>query len=200
MIDHICAQHLHTLHHSHQVSNILIELDGDRAGSEAYVTASLRVRSGEGIQQITVWGRYVDRWSRRERPLGPRPARSRSSISTRSAPSCRWPTTTSARRDRSDPVLRRTRIEERTDHEGSLSVEEPDRSGRDARPGAREGPGARAHALVRAVRFRRPLPPLRREGGRDVEAVRRAIRPRRSHQAVRPRTRIRRRDPRLRAG
>jgi hypothetical protein len=64
-IDHICAQHLHTLHHSHQVSNILIELDGERAGSEAYVTASLRVRRGAQLMQITVWSRYVDRWSRR---------------------------------------------------------------------------------------------------------------------------------------
>ncbi len=64
-IDHICAQHRHTLHHSHQVSNILIDLNGDRAGSEAYVTASLRVRRNEQPMQITVWGRYVDRWSRR---------------------------------------------------------------------------------------------------------------------------------------
>jgi hypothetical protein len=65
VIDHICAQHLHTLHHSHQVSNILIELDGDRAGSEAYVTAALRARRGEQLIQMTIWGRYVDRWSRR---------------------------------------------------------------------------------------------------------------------------------------
>ena len=65
VIDHICAQHLHALHHSHQVSNIIIDLDGDSAGSEAYVTASLRVRSGEQLKQITVWGRYIDRWSRR---------------------------------------------------------------------------------------------------------------------------------------
>jgi SnoaL-like domain len=64
-IDHICAQHRRTLHHSHQVSNILIDLEGDRAGSEAYVTASLRVRRNEQLIQITVWGRYVDRWSRR---------------------------------------------------------------------------------------------------------------------------------------
>lgn len=47
VIDHICAQHLHTMHHSHQVANILLDLDGDRAGSEAYVTASLRARRGE---------------------------------------------------------------------------------------------------------------------------------------------------------
>jgi hypothetical protein len=66
VIDHICAQHLLTLHHSHQVSNIIIELDGDRAGSESYVSASLRVRRGEQLKQMTVWGRYVDRWSRRK--------------------------------------------------------------------------------------------------------------------------------------
>src|SRR5215831_15091122 len=40
-IDHICAQHQHTLHHSHQVSNIVISLNGDEAGSESYVTANL---------------------------------------------------------------------------------------------------------------------------------------------------------------
>lgn len=66
VIDHICAQHLRTLHHSHQVSNIIIELDGDRAGSESYVTASLRVKRGEQLKQMTVWGRYIDRWSRRD--------------------------------------------------------------------------------------------------------------------------------------
>lgn len=63
VIDHICAQHLHTLHHSHQVSNILIDLDGDRAGSEAYAIATLRARRGEQLIQMTIWGRYVDRWS-----------------------------------------------------------------------------------------------------------------------------------------
>ncbi len=66
VIDHICAQHAHTLHHSHQVSNILIDLDGDRAGSEAYVTANLRVARGDSLQQMTVWGRYIDSWSRRD--------------------------------------------------------------------------------------------------------------------------------------
>jgi hypothetical protein len=65
VIDFICAQHRNTLHHSHQVSNILIELDGDRAGSESYVTATLRIAHGEQLKQISVWGRYIDRWSRR---------------------------------------------------------------------------------------------------------------------------------------
>jgi SnoaL-like domain len=64
-IDHICEQHRQTLHHSHQVSNILIDLDGDRAGSEAYATASLRAYRNGKLFQMTIWGRYVDRWSRR---------------------------------------------------------------------------------------------------------------------------------------
>jgi hypothetical protein len=70
VIDLICAQHQRTLHHSHQVSNIIIDLRGDRAASESYVTATLRVRRGEQRQQMTVWSRYVDRWSRREARWG----------------------------------------------------------------------------------------------------------------------------------
>ncbi len=66
VIDQICAQHAHLLHHSHQVSNILIDLQGDEAGSEAYVTASLRMQADNGVRQITVWSRYIDRWSRRD--------------------------------------------------------------------------------------------------------------------------------------
>ena len=66
VIDHICAQHRQLLHHSHQVTNLLIDLDGDRAGSEAYVMACLRMRRGDKLVQMAVWGRYVDRWSRRD--------------------------------------------------------------------------------------------------------------------------------------
>lgn len=66
VIDLICAQHRKTLHHLHQVGNMLIELDGDRAASETYVTAALRVMAGETVRKITVWGRYIDSWSRRD--------------------------------------------------------------------------------------------------------------------------------------
>jgi hypothetical protein len=65
VIDLICAQHRRLLVHSHQISNIIIELDGERAGSESYVTATLRMRDGERLKQIMVWSRYIDRWSRR---------------------------------------------------------------------------------------------------------------------------------------
>jgi hypothetical protein len=66
VIDLICAQHRGTLHHSHQLSNILIDLDGDRAGSESYVTAVLRIQRDSQLMQVTAWSRYVDRWSRRQ--------------------------------------------------------------------------------------------------------------------------------------
>jgi ketosteroid isomerase-like protein len=66
VIDLICAQHRHTLHHSHQIANILIQLDGDRAGSEAYCTASLRIERDGRLQQMTIWNRYVDAWERRD--------------------------------------------------------------------------------------------------------------------------------------
>ena len=66
VIDHICKQHLRLLHHSHQLSNILIELDGDRAGSETYATASLRLKQDGKTQHIGVWCRYIDKWSKRD--------------------------------------------------------------------------------------------------------------------------------------
>ncbi len=66
VIDLICRQHLHTLHHSHQVTNIIIELEGDRAGSESYAIAALRIKRGDTLTQMTVWTRYVDNWSRRD--------------------------------------------------------------------------------------------------------------------------------------
>jgi ketosteroid isomerase-like protein len=65
-IDQVCANHSHLLQHSHQMSNIVIELDGDRAGSESYVTATLRLERDGRMMQMTVLSRYVDRWSKRD--------------------------------------------------------------------------------------------------------------------------------------
>ena len=64
-IDHVCAQHRQTLMHSHQVTNVIIELDGDHAGSESCVMANLRIARGDKLMQISVWSRYIDQWSRR---------------------------------------------------------------------------------------------------------------------------------------
>ncbi len=65
-IDLVCEEHKHALYHSHQMSNIIIELDGDSAGSETYQTTNMRIMQGEQVKQITIWGRYIDQWSRRD--------------------------------------------------------------------------------------------------------------------------------------
>lgn len=64
-IDHVCAMHRRALAHTHQITTLTIELDGERAGSEAYVYSVLRFQSGETIKQVSTWGRYIDRWSKR---------------------------------------------------------------------------------------------------------------------------------------
>jgi SnoaL-like domain len=43
VIDFICASHLPTLGHSHQVCNSIVALDGDRAGSETYFQSATRL-------------------------------------------------------------------------------------------------------------------------------------------------------------
>jgi len=64
-IDYICEEHKKFLYHSHQVTNVIIELDGDHAGSEAYVYASLHRQDGDKVFQHEFWARYVDTWSKR---------------------------------------------------------------------------------------------------------------------------------------
>ena len=51
--------------HSHQITNALIEVDGDSAVSESYVTVVLWMESPE-LTEITARGRYLDRWQRRD--------------------------------------------------------------------------------------------------------------------------------------
>jgi hypothetical protein len=64
-IDHVNRSHAHLVGHSHQVTNILITLDGDRAGSESYCIATLQMER-EGVRRrMQVCSRYVDRWSKR---------------------------------------------------------------------------------------------------------------------------------------
>ena len=61
----MCKEHLNFLHHSHQVTNILIQVDGERAGSEAYVIANLRQMDGERLINRMFSARYIDQWSKR---------------------------------------------------------------------------------------------------------------------------------------
>lgn len=66
VIDTICQHHLALLSHSHQVANILIALQGDSAGSESYVTGTMRLMQEERLMHMEVRGRYLDRWEKRE--------------------------------------------------------------------------------------------------------------------------------------
>jgi hypothetical protein len=65
VVDFICESHKRGVVHSHQITNIIIELDGDHARSEAYITSGMIFMDGEQPKQITTRGRYLDRWSRR---------------------------------------------------------------------------------------------------------------------------------------
>lgn len=65
VISVICRHHGGLLSHSHQVTNILIDLAGDRAGSEAYVTGTMRLERDGKLLQIGVWARYLDSWEKR---------------------------------------------------------------------------------------------------------------------------------------
>jgi hypothetical protein len=58
-IEFVFEQHRNCDTTSHQLTNILIEVDDDRADSESYVTACIRAF---GVDVI-VRGRYIDTWS-----------------------------------------------------------------------------------------------------------------------------------------
>ncbi len=62
------AWHIHETmeRHSHQVTNCLIELDGDSASSESYVTVVLWTRAEDGMKEICCRGRYLDCWEKRD--------------------------------------------------------------------------------------------------------------------------------------
>ena len=53
--------------HSHQIANTLIEIDGDTARSETYVTVVLWTKPDQQLKQkeIIGKGRYLDKWSKR---------------------------------------------------------------------------------------------------------------------------------------
>ena len=67
-IDWVWEAHAGMQRHSHQITNVLCEIDGSTAVSESYVTVVLWTVASEsgGQSEITVRGRYLDRWSRRD--------------------------------------------------------------------------------------------------------------------------------------
>jgi hypothetical protein len=68
-VDWVWKAHEAFVIHSHQIANVLIEVDlaADRATSESYVTVALRFPPRDGtVTDIIGRGRYADRWSRRD--------------------------------------------------------------------------------------------------------------------------------------
>ncbi len=67
-IDWVWESHGYMERHSHQISNVLVDIDGDTAMSEAYVTVVLWTLPDEqGLQKhIEAKGRYLDRWEKRD--------------------------------------------------------------------------------------------------------------------------------------
>jgi hypothetical protein len=68
-VDWVWTAHEAFAAHSHQVTNVLIQVDvgAERAVSESYVTVALRLPPDDGnMADIVGRGRYLDRWSRRD--------------------------------------------------------------------------------------------------------------------------------------
>lgn len=65
-IDWVWEAHSAMESHSHQITNVLIELDGAQAVSEAYVTVVLQQQRPSGGAEIQCRGRYLDRWAKQD--------------------------------------------------------------------------------------------------------------------------------------
>ncbi|HQR02916.1 MAG: nuclear transport factor 2 family protein [Proteobacteria bacterium] len=65
-IDWVWESHKLMATHSHQITNMLIDLQGNTATSEAYVTVILQQHRTEGAVEIQCRGRYLDRWTKRD--------------------------------------------------------------------------------------------------------------------------------------
>jgi hypothetical protein len=65
-LDWVWPAHAGLDSHAHQITNVLIEVDGDTATSEAYVTVVLRGTSGGRSFTLANIGRYLDTWERRD--------------------------------------------------------------------------------------------------------------------------------------
>jgi hypothetical protein len=66
-VDWVWQAHARMSCHSHQITNVLVEVEGERAASEAYVTVMLWSDGDppERQTEIVARGRYLDRWSQR---------------------------------------------------------------------------------------------------------------------------------------
>ena len=64
-IDWVWESHSMMERHSHQITNVIIEVDGDTAISESYVTVTLWMptEDKDKVLEIVSRGRYLDNWS-----------------------------------------------------------------------------------------------------------------------------------------
>lgn len=64
-IDWVWEAHATMERHSHQITNVMIEVDGNTAISESYVTVALWIPTGEEGKALEIIsrGRYLDNWS-----------------------------------------------------------------------------------------------------------------------------------------
>jgi hypothetical protein len=66
-VEWVWAQHERFYRHSHQMTNVLISVEGDRAVSETYAIVTLRLRSEpDRFVDTVAHNRYLDRWSCRD--------------------------------------------------------------------------------------------------------------------------------------
>jgi hypothetical protein len=65
-VDWACSAHRAMLATVHRVTNEIVTLAGEQAASECQVVAVLRRKDGSRLLQTSAWGRYLDRWSRRD--------------------------------------------------------------------------------------------------------------------------------------
>jgi hypothetical protein len=63
----VWVQHERFYRHSHQMTNVLVDVRGDRAASETYAIVTLRAQPQPGRYSLSIsHNRYLDRWSRRD--------------------------------------------------------------------------------------------------------------------------------------
>jgi hypothetical protein len=67
LIDAVWEAHAGLFRHTHQIASSVIDVEGNHAVSETYVTATLWGNpSDDHMLEITSTGRYLDRWSHRD--------------------------------------------------------------------------------------------------------------------------------------
>lgn len=62
-LDEVWVGHGKLIRHSHHLTNIYVEIDGDEAVSETYVIVLLRTVAEGGAYMRISSGRYLDRWT-----------------------------------------------------------------------------------------------------------------------------------------